>query len=707
MKIIVGYSAAALIFNLLIQVGCSAPKSKEATAEADPYLWLEDAHSEKALDWVKNQNDKSLTEFKGDTRYSRIETEERKIILDPDRLPSPSLRKGFISNFWQDSKHVRGILRQTTLKEYQKRNPKWDLILDIDELAKKENENWVFHGAQCLPPVYRQCMVSLSRGGGDAKVEREFDYETKKFIEGGFFLPEAKSDISWFDEDTLIVGTDFGKDSLTESGYPRIVKKWKRGTPLVQAETLYEGLKTDVGVSASVMFRPEGKYAFIERSISRYSSENWMINAKDFSKKVKIEIPNDAVIETIYKNLVFVKLRSDWQVNGITVKTGTLVSFNVTEISNPKPNTVYEPGPRTSFDGLSHTKNHLFIETSENVNARVYLATASSDGNWKLGRIPLPDAGTAWVSADSSFEDGFLLGFSSFLKPKTFYLGLDQNPMKALKILKTEKSYFKSSSMQVEQFESESLDGTAIPYFLVRKKGAKLNGKIPTILYAYGGFESSMLPYYLSDLGKVWLEKGGAYALANIRGGGEFGPNWHSTVLKENRHRVFEDFISVSEDLIRRKITSSRHLGIRGGSNGGLLVGTVSVMRPDLFQAVSCEVPLLDMIRYPKIGAGSSWMGEYGDPSEPAMHEAIMKYSPYQNVKSGVKYPKIFFSTATSDDRVQPAHARKMAAKMLEQGHSVLFYENTDGGHSAAANLEEKVKDRALIFTYFHRQLFK
>ena len=672
----------------------------------DPYLWLEKRDSPAALTWVKKHNEASLAQLTGDRRYRRVEKEIHDVFLAPDRVRAPVLFGGMIYNFWQDSEHVRGIWQRTSLSEYRKKNPRWETLLDVDALAKQESESWVYEDADCLAPENRRCLIALSRGGGDKVVRREFDLEKKAFVSDGFTVPEAKSNADWLDANTLLVATDWGAGSLTTSGYPRILKRWSRGTPLASATTVFEGQPSDESVSPWVVQRPEGTVALAVRRPTFFTKEFWLIKGE--GKLVRLATPKNVWGTGIFQNRLFLKLRDDWTIGEKNFTSGSVVSIDLAEAENPRPALVFAPDARTAVQDATFTRDRLLLQVLDNVNGRIYVGTPPSEagGSWKLERLPLPDAGATSVFSANAFDHSYITYFESFLTPETYYLHSDQAGAEAPERLKQAKIRFDASRMVVEQLESKSLDGTRIPYFLIHQKSMKRDGRTPTILEAYGGFEDSQTPFYLGYIGKSWVEHGGAYVLANIRGGGEFGPRWHESVLKENRHKVFEDFISIAEDLIARKITSPRHLGSKGASNGGLLVGATFIARPDLFNAVSCKVPLLDMLRYTSIGAGASWIDEYGDPSDPAMAAVILKYSPYQNVQAGVRYPKIYFSTSTSDDRVEPAHARKMAAKMEAQGHDVLFFESTDGGHRATADLDQKVRDRALIVTYFIRQLF-
>ncbi len=703
----------AQVIALVLTVSCStaqitdhkiAPSRllAQETTE-DSFLWLESTSSPQALDWVKSENSRSLHQLTSDNRFESVKKNIENIILAPDRIPTPSAIMGnWVYNFWQDKDHVRGLWRRTSLENYKTDSPYWETLLDIDKLALAENENWVYKSSDCLAPKNTNCLISLSRGGGDAVVIREFNLVKKAFVSDGFNIPEAKTDAAWLDENTLLVGTNWGEGSLTTSSYPRIVKKWHRGTELKEAKTVFEGSVNDISASPSPIHCPEGNETFIMEGLTFFTNKLYWIQ----NDKVElVPIPEDAIFQGLFKKQLLISLRTDWSLNGKLFSAGTLLSIPMKNLKQLEPEVLLAPDSHSSIQYVTRTANQLFIHVLENVNGKIFQAQKINSG-WKLSALPLPAAGAVDFVTGGSFEHLFITSYVGFLTPASYFLHSDLEPLKKPEIIKQAKTRFNSDEMIVEQFESTSLDGTKIPYYLVHKKNLPLNGSNPTIMTAYGGFEVSETPYYSGTVGKVWLEAGGAYVLANIRGGGEFGPKWHNTVIKENRHKVFEDFASVAQSLIAKKITSPRRLGIKGGSNGGLLVGASLVLYPELFNAVSCEVPLLDMIRFPLLGAGTSWEGEYGDPADPIMKQVILQYSPYQNVKKDQKYPKVFFSTATTHDRVTPAHARKMAAKMEAQGHDILFYENTNGGHGAAANLQELIRDQALIMTYFFQQLF-
>jgi len=674
--------------------------SAAPAATADPRLWLEDVGGDKPLAWVREQNAVSEREL-GGAANEALRKKLQTILDAKDRIPYASKHGDYLYNFWRDAQHVRGIWRRTTLAEYRKDAPNWETVIDLDALARSENENWVWAGASCLEPRGDRCLVSLSRGGGDAQVVREFDLKERAFVAKGFTLPEAKSSIAWIDQDTIFVGTDFGKDAMTTSGYPRIVKEWKRGEPLTSARTVYEAGATDLAASASRDLTPGYERAFVTRQIDFYTSELFLVDA---GKLVKIDKPLDANAYAV-RDQMLVELRSDWTVGGRTWPQGSLLAMDFNRFMRGERNfeALFTPGATTSLDGVAVTKNALLLTVLDKVKNRV-VELRQVDNTWQRRDVAAPGIGTLAVSALDNIEsDQYFLTVTDFLNPSTLYLG-DVGSDKRERV-KAMPAYFDSKPYTVSQFEAKSKDGTLVPYFVVMDRKAKMDGKNPTVLYGYGGFEVSLKPSYSGMIGNAWLNQGGVYVLANIRGGGEFGPRWHQAALKEHRQKAYDDFIAVAQDLITRKVTSPRHLGIMGGSNGGLLVGATLVQRPDLFNAVVCQVPLLDMQRYHKLLAGASWMGEYGDPDDPKQWEYISKYSPYQNVFKDKHYPRVLFTTSTRDDRVHPGHARKMAALMQEQGHDILYWENTEGGHGGAANNEQAARMWALTYTFLLKQL--
>ena len=672
----------------------------------DPYLWLEEVEGERALEWVHARNKECFAELEADARYGKFLSQAEKLLNAKDRIPYGSIRGKYVYNFWQDAEHVRGIMRRTTPESYRLAKPEWETVLDIDALAKAEDENWVYKGTTWLAPDYERCLIKLSRGGTDASVHREFDTLAKRFVEGGFALPEAKSGVTWLDRDTLLVGTDWGEGSLTESGYPRVAKRWKRGTPLAKATTIFEGRHEDIGIWPRVMDSGEETIALVDQSLTFFTGAYHVIGPD--GEMTRLPLQESADLAGFYAGRLLFTLREAWEVDGQTHAQGALLAINAAVFQAtgklPTIETIYTPDERTSIEGVTVSRSGLYVTLLQNVKGRILRFSVNpQSGQWSSKPVPLPENGTVSISAAGPHSETIFINYEDHVTPDR----LSEFDAEANKFstLKSRAARFDAGELEVHQHMAKSADGTAVPYFVIHRKGLKPDGSTPTILYGYGGFEISLKPSYSATIGKLWLERGGAYAVANIRGGGEFGPRWHKAALKTERQRAYDDFIAVGEDLARRGITSPKHLGISGGSNGGLLVGAIFTQRPDLLNAVVCRVPLLDMIRYTKLLAGASWAAEYGDPEDPKMREAILRYSPYQNVFPDKKYPKVFIETSTKDDRVHPGHARKMVARMREQGHEVLYYENTEGGHAAGANLKQHARRYALEYVYFSRQL--
>jgi prolyl oligopeptidase len=667
----------------------------------DPFLWLEEVDGEKAMAWVKAHNQQTMQELQKEPMYTQMYDRLLAIYNSKERIATPDIVGEYLYNFWQDEKHERGIWRRTTWAEYSQAAPRWETVLDLDSLAALEHEKWVYGGATWLYPQYDRCLLHLSRGGGDAKIVREFDARTKQFVKDGFELAEAKSQVSWLDRNTLYVGTDFGSGSMTTSGYPRITKLWRRGTPIGQAAWVFQGEMEDMSASTYVMQTPERPFIICSRQLTFFTSE---LYALEKDKKIKLDLPNDAQLVGFFKNQLLVELKTDWTVAGKTYKQGSLIAIDYDGYLGGKRefDIIVQPDARSSIVAVSTTKNFLLVNMLENVKSALYRHTFAK-GKWQGEKMNLPELGTIGLAATDDFTDRFFITYSDFLTPTSLHAFVPK--ANRFQKVKTLPAFFNASDLMVEQGSATSVDGTVVPYFMVHKKEMPRNGENSTLLYGYGGFEISMLPAYSAAYGAVWLEQGGVYVVANIRGGGEFGPQWHQAALKDKRQRAYDDFIAVAEDLIKRKVTSPRHLGIRGGSNGGLLVGVMFTERPDLFNAVVCEVPLLDMQRYNKLLAGASWMAEYGNPDIPEEWAFIRKYSPYQNLQSGVSYPKVYFTTTTRDDRVHPGHARKMAAKMESLGLPFFYFENTEGGHSAGSTNALRALSSALSFTYLHKML--
>ncbi len=665
----------------------------------DQYLWLEDIDSEKALDWVEQRNEKTLDVLTSQPGYQQMYKQDLEIYNSTDRIADPTIYGDYVYNFWQDQEHERGIWRRATTENYLGENPDWELVLDLDQLAADDDIKWVFKGATGLYPDYDRFLISLSKGGGDAVIIREFDAETKSFVENGFYLPEAKGSASWIDKNTLLVSTDFG-EGVTTSGYPTQVKLWKRGTDLKDAEPVFEGKPENMG-NWGYTFASEDKIYQVIMNYTTFFTANYYV--RENGQLIKLDVPDDIELSAFFKGKVIFQLKSDWKLNDRTLKQGDVVSINYSDLINHRKNfeLIVHPGERSSVTEISPTESSLLVNMLSNVKGELY--TCNYDHGWKKEQINAPDFGNITLSASSQFSDHYFFYYQNFLEPSTLYHGNSQT--RQLEKVKSLPSFFPTENYKVQQFEAVSKDGTKIPYFVVSGKSMKYNGKNPTLLYAYGGFEVPMLPRYSAITGTSWLGKGGVYVVANLRGGGEFGPQWHQAVLKENRQKVFDDFHAVAEDLISRKITSPEKLGIYGGSNGGLLVGVAFTQRPDLYNAVVCAVPLLDMKRYNKLLAGASWMAEYGNPDIPEEWDYIKKYSPYQNVEPDKKYPEVFFTTSTRDDRVHPGHARKMVAKMSDMGYRVYYFENTEGGHAGASTNEQRAKVSALIYAYLQMKL--
>jgi prolyl oligopeptidase len=668
-------------------------------ADKDPYLWLEEVDGEKALKWVEERSAKDTAELEAVSEYQEIHTKLLDIYNSSDRIPYPGVQGAWIYNFWQDSEHVRGIWRRTFMDQYVTESPAWETVLDLDALAEAEGENWVWKGANGLYPDYRRFLITLSRGGGDAAVTREFDATAKAFVTDGFVVPEAKARVSWKDENTLWIGTDFGEGSLTSSGYPRLVKEWRRGTALDSARTVFEGSVDDVSVGAYSIHTPEGRYDMVYSTPAFFRGTYSLLLD---GRLVKLDIPEDADPQGIFKEQMLLSLRTDWTVGGETYPQDALLAIDLNAFlaGSRQFEVLFQPEERVSLGGVRTTLNYLLVSTLDNVRGKLYKHSLN-EGKWTREEIPLPGMGTVGIAGTSDVNDNFFITYTDFLTPSSLFLVRDGALPERVK---SSPEYFDTTGMTVDQYEATSADGTRIPYFIFMPDGFKANGVNPTLLYGYGGFEISMKPGYSATVGSSWVARGGVYVLANIRGGGEFGPRWHQAAMQEKHQNTFDDFIAVAEDLIAREITTPEHLGIAGGSNGGLLVGSCFVQRPDLYGAVVCQVPLLDMKRYNKLLAGASWMAEYGNPDTDDW-EYMKSWSPYQNLDKKKDYPKVFFTTSTRDDRVHPGHARKMVKKMTDMGKPVYYYENTEGGHGGAANLNQRAYMWALTYSYLWKML--
>jgi prolyl oligopeptidase len=663
----------------------------------DPYLWLEDITGDDALDWVRKHNEPTLSELGGD-RFEQMRAEALEVLDTEARIPYVRRRGDYLYNFWRDAANPRGLWRRTTLENYRTEEPDWDVIIDVDELAAADDENWVWAGAKVIEPDHTLALISLSRGGSDAAIVREFDMRTLSFVAGGFELPEAKTQITWEDSDTVLLGTDFGEGSLTESGYPRLVKRWRRGQPVDNAATLFSGASTDVIVAASVDRTPGFERTMVGRAIDFFNDENYELRGGEL---IRIDAPTDATV-SVHRDWLLIELRTDWFTADAQYTAGSLLAAKYDEFlaGTAELAVVFEPDEHTCLNHYAWTRDKLIMVTLADVASRVEVVTP---GSWQREPIPgIPENTNTVIAATDEYGDEIFLDSSGFDTPsRLLYGAAGGRPAE----IKRAPSFFDAADLVVGQHFATSDDGTAIPYFVVGHRHVEAPG--PTLMGGYGGFEVARTPGYDGVLGRLWLARGGTYVMANIRGGGEYGPTWHTQAMREGRHLVAEDFAAVARDLVARGITTVEQLGAQGGSNGGLLMGIMLTQYPDLFGALVCSVPLLDMRRFHLLLAGASWVAEYGDPENPDDWEFISKYSPYHHISTERRYPPVLVTTSTRDDRVHPGHARKMTAGLEAAGHDVQYYENIEGGHAGAADNAQTAFRSALIFEFLWQQLGK
>lgn len=691
-----------------------------AIAAADDFLWLEEVSGTRATRWVNDQNKKTEAVLRADPRYETFRLEALSILTAQDRTPAPAFRGEGVDNFWQDDKNVRGLWRSTTLDSYKSDKPKWTTVLDIDALAKREGANWIYKGADCLAPDETLCLVDLSDGGKDAVRVREFDTKKRAFVAKGFDIPEGKHRIAWLDRDTLLVATDFGEGSLTESGYPFIVKSLKRGQKMSEASEVYRGTAKDggYGVRPLVMRDSKGEVlaTLVSRPLDTFSGEVWDITT---GKPVKLNVPVQATLRGMLgkvggaaPRLVFT-LEEAWEISGQTAAAGAVLAVPMRMLLPPPPGVgivmsnrdlvIFEPSARQSVEDVAVFDERVIATVYDNVRGQAIVFTDKGEfGGWRQNPLKTPENVAIHLGSSAREAEQVFFTYEGFLTPSTLNIA-DIAALTSEKVKEAPKR-FDASGHVVEQFEALSRDGARVPYFVVRPKG-ELTGKAPTLMFGYGGFQVSYPPAYKPELGKVWLERGGAYVIANIRGGGEFGPPWHQAALKGNRQRAFDDFAAVAADLAVRRITSAKNLGIYGRSNGGVLTSVTMTQRPDLIGGAVIESPLVDMMRYHLLPPGASWMGEYGDPRIAADAAFIAAYSAYQNLKPGQKYPEVYITTNTRDDRVHPGHARKFAARLQAMGYPALYFENTQGGHSNDSDPVMNAERWARHYVYLARTL--
>ena len=698
-------SVLAVMSDMPAHAQTTSATAAPAEAADDPFLWLEETRSEPALAWVRAENERVDQTLARDPRYAQLRDEALTILDAKDRIPGVGFTPYGLVNFWQDAANPRGILRVTTLASYRTDNPVWETILDIDALAKAEGREWVYKGLTCLPPAETRCLVSLSDGGKDATEMREFDVATRSFVKDGFTLPESQGSAQWVDADTLLVSRNFGGGTVTESQYPFTTREWKRGTRIEDAPEIFRGDAKDVSSGAYVMRDAAGTIhgRVASRGVSFFENESYLWHD---GKWLKLDLPLKAGLGGIVDGRILFSTDVEWKTQGQTFPADSIVSADLAEFkANPngaKKTLVWKPGPKQTKQGSAITSDALYVSLLDNVRGRV-LKFDFADGRWRSTPIAeLPQNATVGVAAASDGTGEVMFSSTDFLTPSQLWYS---DGTGAPVVLKTSPERFSAAGLEIAQFEATSKDGTKIPYFVVSKKGVKLDGSTPTLLYGYGGFQNSSLPGYSGTIGKLWLERGGAYVLGNMRGGGEFGPEWHQTAMGANKQRTWDDFIAIGEDVVKRGLTSPRRLGIMGGSQGGLLVGTAFTQRPDLFNAAIVQIPLFDMLRLPFIGRGASWVGEYGDPRIPEQRAWIEAYSPYQKLVKGVTFPMPFFWASTADDRTHPSHARKAAARMSANGQPYYYYEDMTGGHSGGVDNAQRAKLQALQYVYLMQRL--
>ncbi len=690
---------------LIVLAGCAAAPVVDAPGE-DPWLWLESVEGDRALDWVRDENARSLAALTGDPRFSELEAEAAAILNSTERIPYGRILGDHVYNFWQDTDNVRGVWRRAELAGYLAGTPSWQTLIDMDALDAAEAQNWIFEGYTCLSPDYERCMVNLSRGGTDAAVYREFSIPDRAFVDGGFALPQAKSSLAWADGDTLIVGTDWGDGRLTESGYAQTVKLWRRGQPLAESRAVYQGAAEDVGVFAAVFRDADSAYPMAIRAVTFFETEYYW--RRPSGEVTLLPLPRRSNLQGMIDGHALVTLDEAWTYRGVAYAQGALVALDMQTMS---VGLVYEPAEGEAIDDVRAGRSAVFIEVLDNVIGKVRRLDRTAAGDWQATTLPLPDNGVVGITSVNPAGNDLLVSFESLVVPDSLYYIDAQLGSRQVASLPL---FYDTSDVVVEQRFATSADGTRVPYFLMGRSEVLARGNAPTIQYGYGGFQASILPNYYNDpsrpqhgalAGRLWVSRGGVMVLSNIRGGGEYGPAWHEAALKRNRHRAFEDFFAIAEALIADGVTTPARLGAVGRSNGGLLMGVALTQRPDLYAAIDCGVPLLDMLRYHRLLAGASWVGEYGSPEIPAERDYLAAYSPYQRLDPDADYPPVLFCTSTKDDRVHPGHARKMAARMAAQGHDFYYYENIEGGHGGTANQDQLAFRTALEYVFFVREL--
>lgn len=686
--------------------------SVQAVAEEDPYLWLEDVYSARAMEWVKKENERSLAVLEADPRFEAMRREALSILTSEARVPDGQIHAGSVYNFWQDKSHVRGLWRRSSVASYRSGEPVWEPLIDYDALAAKEGENWVAGSVVCLEPEHRHCMIELSHGGKDAAVWREFDVANKSFVEDGFHIPEAKTFLAWVDADTLLVSTERGPGSLTDSGYARTIVRLARGTDLGHAPVVFEGTASDVGVFARVEQDGDTARIFFQRAVSFFETEfSYRAERAGASAgtESKLPWPLNTDLRGVLDGRAILSLREPWRYRGQDYPAGEVLAY---DLASGEAGRVFTPAKNLAVEDVEIGATELVLQYLQDVSGRAARISRGRHGKWRMRSIELPDKGVVKIVSAGGGTDDLMLSFQSLTDPNTLYY-VPASGEKSEPIMRA-PAFYDASDVVVDQRFAVSKDGTRVPYFIAGRRGVLAKGDAPTVQYGYGGFLQAILPVYYEDpgrpqhgglAGKLWLSRGGVLVLSNIRGGSEYGPAWHQGAMKDKHQNAIDDFVAVSQALIDTGVTSPAKLGAIGRSNGGLLMGALLTQRPELYAAIDCGVPLFDMRRYTKLGAGASWIAEYGDPDVPEDWAYISKYSPYQNLRAGQPYPEVFIYTSTADDRVHPGHARKATARLEELGYHVLYYENTEGGHGGTANQEQLAYRTALEYAYFAHEL--
>lgn len=691
---------------LLILAFLAAPAVLLAQDE-DPYLWLEEIQGTRALAQVDSWNKATEEDLSRAPGFAAMRDRALALLNDERQIALPDQVQGeFVTNLWIDNNNRRGLWRISPRAAYLAGRPEWRVLIDVDALGRAEGKSWVWHGADCLAPEYRRCLVQLSPGGGDADVTREFDIATGAFVEGGFTLPEAKTNVTWLDTDRLIVVTDYGPESLTTSGYGRIAKIWRRGTPLSDARTIAEADRTDVGLSPFAVTDGDRRWSFVSRGLTSWTSRVSLVGADGALRP--LPVPETASTLDVLDGRLIVRLNRPLDMGGRTLPVGSLVAYDLAAVEAGReaaPELVMAPSGRQAIEEVSASEGVLWVKALDDVSGRLLALRRSESGRWTGTPVDLPGNSTLHIVATGA--DLTLVSVEGMLTPPSLHAVTTAGQASVVQSLPAQ---FDAARFTVEQRFATSRDGTRVPYFLVRRRGT--TGPVPTLIHGYGGFRAAQTPTYLTGqpyrsgpLGLFWVEAGNAYVLANLRGGGEYGPAWHEAALRENRQRSFDDLHAIAEDLIRTRVTARGQIGISGRSNGGILVGAAANQRPDLYAAVVSGSPLTDMRRYSKLLAGASWMGEYGDPDVPADWAFMRLYSPYQNLRAAPHYPATFYYSSTLDDRVHPGHARKMAARHAALGQRFYFREYREGGHSVGADRPEDAVRAALLFAFLTREL--